>query len=373
MPAGDLTAQAARALVSRVARLARLGRVRNFSPDRFRRELAAVPGEAERDELLRLLLVEWTGVDIGVDRVRDVWAGVERTFASLRGALEKPASLQTAILHEFHSVRGLLKEPRLLSDREIATLRVNAITDPLTGLYNRRFLLDHLDREINRAERTGGVVSLVMMDLKGFKGINDRLGHPVGDSILVRTAKAIRESLRTIDAGCRFGGDEFVAILPNSDVVNSLAVAERIRQRVERIHLPLRVGLRVGLNYGVASYPTDGRVLDFLLKMSDVRLYSSKQQTTPSSGSVRRFPRFVVPGLKLKVATRNALKGHSAEVRDIGYGGISFVCSDFKPSRRLDGEIAQRFSPETHDVSMKPISTVLLPDGRVRVGCAYER
>lgn len=373
MPAGDLTAPAAKALVSRVARLAHLGRARSFSPERFRRELEGVPEGVERDELLRLLIVEWTGVDIGVDQAQAVWASVERTFHALRAALEAPASLQTALLHEFHCVRGLLKEPRLLSDREIATLRVNAITDPLTGLYNRRFLVDHLDREIKRAERTGGVVSIVMMDLKGFKGINDRLGHPVGDSILVRTAKAIRDSLRTIDAGCRYGGDEFIAILPNSDVVNSLAVAERIRKRVERIHLPPRVGLRVGLNYGVSSYPTDGRVLDFLLKMSDVRLYSSKQQTSHSNGNARRFPRFTVPGLRLKVATKHALKSGSAEVRDIGYGGISFVCSDFKPSRQLEGAIAQRFSSETHDVSMKPISTVVMPDGRLRVGCAYER
>ncbi len=368
----DPVVAASRALVSRVARLARLGRARTFSPERFQRELENVPEGAERDETLRLLLLEWTGADVGVEKAQDVWSSVGRTFRALRAGLEAPASLQTALLHEFHTVRGLLKEPRILSDSEISTLRVNAITDPLTGLYNRRFLLDHLDREINRAERTGGVVSLVMMDLKGFKGINDRLGHPVGDSILVRTAKAIRESLRTIDAGCRFGGDEFVAILPNSDVINSLAVAERIRQRIERIRLPLRVGLRVGLNYGVASYPTDGRVMDFLVKMSDIRLYSSKKQTAHSSGASRRFPRFVVPGLRLKVATKRTMKSPFAEVRDIGYGGISFVCSDFKPSSRLEGEIVQRFSSETHGVAMKPISTLVLPDGRLRVGCAYE-
>ena len=372
MQDAETTAPAARALVARVARLARMGRVRSFSPERFRRELDGVTEGAERDELLRLLIVEWTGVDVSADHAGGAWAGVEKTFQALRAALEAPVSLQTALLHEFHTLRGLLKEPRLLSGSEIATLRVNAITDPLTGLYNRRFLLDHLDREINRAERTGGVVSLVMMDLKGFKGINDRLGHPVGDSILVRTAKAIRESLRTIDAGCRFGGDEFVAILPNSDVINSLAVAERIRRRIERIRLPLRVGLRVGLNYGVASYPADGRVFDFLLKMSDVRLYSSKKQTSETYGASRRFPRFVVPGLKLKIATKRVTGSPSAEVRDIGFGGISFVCSDFRPSGRLEGEIVQRFSPETHGVSMKPISTVVMPDGRLRVGCSYE-
>jgi GGDEF domain-containing protein len=104
----------------------------------------------------------------------------------------------------------------MLSGRELSALRVNAITDPLTGLYNRRFLYDHLQREMSRAERTGGVVSLMMMDLQGFKTINDRLGHPVGDTVLVKTAKVIRDSLRAVDAGCRYGGDEFVAVLPNT-------------------------------------------------------------------------------------------------------------------------------------------------------------
>ena len=85
-------------------------------------------------------------------------------------------------------------------------------------------------------------------------------------------------ALRVVDAGCRYGGDEFVTVLPNSDVVNSLAVAERIRHKVAGIRLPLRVGLKVGLNYGVATFPTDGRLLDFLLKVSDIRLYASKRQ-----------------------------------------------------------------------------------------------
>lgn len=372
MPEASSSGSTAKALGSLVARLARLGRARNFSSERFEREVDRTHEGVTHGELLRLLLVEWTGVDVGVNEVSHVWARVLETFRALRTSLGSPVSLQTAILHEFHAVRGLLKEPRILSDREIATLRVNAITDPLTGLYNRRFLLDHLDREISRAERMGGVVSLLMMDLKGFKGINDRLGHPMGDTILVRTAKAIRESLRAIDAGCRYGGDEFVAVLPNSDVVNSLAVAERIRHRVGRIRLPLRIGLRLGLNYGVASFPTDGKVLDFLIKMSDVRLYSSRQQTNRGNGGRRRYPRFTFPGLRLRVADAGALRSRSTEVSDIGYGGISFITSGFKPPRRLEGEIIQRFSSETHNVSMRPISTIPLPDGRVRVGCVYE-
>jgi diguanylate cyclase (GGDEF)-like protein len=358
-------------LSSRVARLARLGRARVFPKQRFDRELAAACDGISKAEMLRLLLVEWTGVAIPPGDVPRVWARVEATLRRFSAVAAPGVSLQTALLHELHTRLGLLKSPRVVSDNEISALRVNAITDPLTGLYNRRFLLDHLDREVSRAERAGGVVSVLMMDLAGFKTINDRLGHPVGDGILVRTAKAIRESLRVVDAGCRYGGDEFVAVLPNSDVVNSLAVAERIRHRVASIRLPLRVGLKVGLNYGVATFPTDGRILDFLLKMSDIRLYASKRQNGRPFERVRRYPRFSVPGLSLKVGPPRAKKPLQAEVQDISYGGVAFVTDAAKTPDRLEGEILQRHAGEPHAVAMRKISSVSLPDGRMRVGCAY--
>ncbi len=152
-------------LSARVSRLARLGRARGFSRERFERELAAAKDGMTRPELLRILLVEWTGVRVALSEVPRLWARVERAFDKMDGALGAPVSLQTALLHEFHSRLGRLKEPRILSDGEVSALRVNAITDPLTGLYNRRFLHDHLDREVSRAERTGGVVSVLMMDL----------------------------------------------------------------------------------------------------------------------------------------------------------------------------------------------------------------
>ena len=358
------------ALSTRVARLARIGRARVFPELRFQRELAAACEGIARAEMLRLLLVEWTGVTMPSEDVPRVWARVASTFRRLSVA-GKGLSLQTALLHELHTRLGLLKEPRIISDHEIAALRVNAITDPLTGLYNRRFLLDHLEREVSRAERAGGVVSVLMLDLAGFKAVNDRLGHPVGDGILVRTAKAIRDSLRVVDAGCRYGGDEFVAVLPNSDVVHSLAVAERIRHRVAGIRLPVRVGLRVGLNYGVATFPTDGRLLDFLLKMSDIRLYASKRQNGRPFEHTRRYPRFAVPGLTLKVGPPKAKKPLHAEVQDISYGGIAFVTGAGKAPERLEGEILQRFAGEPHPVAMRTVSSVRLPDGRLRVGCAY--
>ena len=358
-------------LDARVARLAHSGRGRDFSPGRFRVALAAACQGISRKVFLRRLLAEWTGITVENDQAAVIWTQVERVHALLRRTLGPPVSLQTALLHELHSKQGLLHEPRVVSERDLSTLRGNAITDPLTGLYNRRFLHDHLERELSRAERSGGVVSVLLMDLRGFKGINDRLGHPVGDGVLVRTARRIRESLRVVDAGCRFGGDEFVAVLPNTDLVHGLVVAERIRQRVSLIRLPLRVGLSVDLNYGIATYPADGRTFSFIMKMSDVRLYASKTETSHAPHSPRRYPRFAVPGLTLDVGGRRRQR-LSAEVQDIGYGGLSFTYAGDRLPGRLEGEVAQKFSSETHPVSMRPVSVVPLRGGRLRVGCAYE-
>jgi diguanylate cyclase (GGDEF)-like protein len=358
-------------LDGRVARLARLGRARDFSASRFRRDLeGAVRGGISRTDILSRLIADWTGVTIAEDEVGGLWAEVERVHEVLGRALPGPVSLQTALLHEFHSRRGLLQEPRLLSDRDLVTLRGDAITDPLTGLYNRRFLLHHLEREVSRAERSGSVVSVLLMDLRGFKGINDHLGHPVGDGVLVRTARRIRESLRLVDAGCRYGGDEFVAVLPNTDLVNTLTVAERIRHRVSHIRLPLRVGLSVDLNYGVATYPADGRTINFILKMSDVRLYASKPKPDQPTG-VRRWPRFAVEGLTLDLAGGRAGR-QSTEVKDISYGGLSFTYAGDKVPDHVHGEIVQRYSSEAHPVALRPVSVLKMRSGQLRVGCAYE-
>ncbi|HEV7499634.1 MAG TPA: GGDEF domain-containing protein, partial [Vicinamibacteria bacterium] len=223
---------AIREVVTPLARLTRMGRERRFSLDAFDKLLHRSAAESSQGALLRELLLEWTGLAFDDGQALDVWEAVAGTLRALQEATGEAMSLQTALLHELHTRRGLVREPRLLSGRELSALRVNAITDPLTGLYNRRFLYDHLQREMSRAERGGGVMSLMMMDLQGFKSINDRLGHPVGDTVLVKTARVIRDSLRAVDAGCRYGGDEFVAVLPNTTLMGSLAVAERIRERV---------------------------------------------------------------------------------------------------------------------------------------------
>jgi diguanylate cyclase (GGDEF)-like protein len=352
-----------------LARLVRLGRERQFSAEAFDKALETAAKGSSRGMRLRELLVEWTGVTVDDAQALEIWEAVTAAHRTIEAALGPPVSLQTALLHELHTHRGLVREPRLLSGRELSALRVNAITDPLTGLYNRRFLYDHLQREMSRAERTGGVVSLMMMDLQGFKGINDRLGHPVGDSVLVKTAKVIRDSLRAVDAGCRYGGDEFVAVLPNTTLMGSLAVAERIRQRVAKIQLPRRIGLTMGLHYGVATFPSDGRTSDFLIRTCDQRLYDCRRYN--SDPRTRRHPRFAVQGLGLRLARGGVTRQREFEVKDIGYGGLAFIYPSHRAPTHLEGELIQEFASDTHHVTMKPVSVKPLSDGRSRVGCAY--
>ncbi len=365
-------------LSQQIGGLARLGRQRDFSLPRFTKALSSIARNGDRGEVLRQLLAEWTGIPFEAADALERWTEIERMLPSLRQKLGAPLGLQTVLLHHLHSRKGLLKEPRLVSEADLAVLRVNAITDPLTGLYNRRFLIDHLTREISRAERSGGILAVGMMDLKGFKSINDRMGHPVGDSVLVRTARVVREALRAVDAGCRWGGDEFVLVLPNTDMISALAVLERVRELVGAIPLAGRAGApALDLHYGVASYPNDGKSTDFLLKVADLRLYQCRSQSAyEGEGSERRLhPRFAPEEMSLRMEWngrhRNS-RGVTASVVDVSYKGLAFRArkSETWP-KRWKAEILQKNDPERHPIRLRALNTAPMPGGGVRVGCAY--
>jgi diguanylate cyclase (GGDEF)-like protein len=354
-----------------IERLARLGRQRDFSFARFHRTLDSVTGPDEKPEVLARLLTDWTGLPHGPREARERWEEVERIATKLKDSLGSPVSLQTALLHYFHSVRGLLRDPRLVAEKDLSVLRVNAITDPLTGLYNRRFLLDHLNREIARADRNDGIASIVLLDLKGFKAVNDLIGHPMGDAVLVKTARIIRDLLRTMDAGCRWGGDEFVVVLPSTDLFAALTVAERIRSRLADTALPAGSGIHVGLHYGVASYPADGKTVDFLLKVADLRLYHCRKQASFDGEERRIYPRFPIADTNVRLGPNRRTLSWSAPLVDVSYGGLSFRArrSEKWPPRGK-GEIL-RLPMERRPVRIRALNSTPLPGGGVRVGCAY--
>lgn len=152
-----------------------------------------------------------------------------------------------------------------------------AFTDSLTGLYNRRYLLDQLDRELARANRNQSSLSLVMMDVDGLKAINDRFGHNEGDIVLKELGSILKINTRASDIAARWGGDEFVLLTSDTDSKGAHRIGERIRSQVERCR-PMISGKEtsISISVGIASYPENASGVTELLKRADEAMYNAK-------------------------------------------------------------------------------------------------
>ncbi|NCC29722.1 MAG: sensor domain-containing diguanylate cyclase, partial [Gammaproteobacteria bacterium] len=153
-------------------------------------------------------------------------------------------------------------------------LRLASLTDGLTGAYNRRYLLQKLGEEIERAKRYGDELSVILFDLDSFKAINDTFGHRVGDEVLIKVAATLRACTRDVDVSGRYGGEEFLVILPHTSAASALEVAERIRGAVKALTWS-QPELRVTVSGGVCEYA--GMDVDGLVDIADQRLYRAKE------------------------------------------------------------------------------------------------
>jgi diguanylate cyclase (GGDEF)-like protein len=149
-----------------------------------------------------------------------------------------------------------------------------SITDPLTGLLNRRYIEARLAEEINRSGRTGEPLSCLMLDVDEFKTYNDRFGHPAGDSALRIIGSILKETVRGADVAARYGGEEFSVLLPETTSVEAAVIAERIRRRVEETEFPKR---NVTVSIGVATRSEDVKTAEELIDAADQALYKAKE------------------------------------------------------------------------------------------------
>ena len=156
-----------------------------------------------------------------------------------------------------------------------AAIRMSTV-DALTGLYNRSFFFTALEREIARGDRSGRAFCLVMLDLDDLKSVNDRYGHISGDQVLRNVADIVKGGVRKIDVAARYGGDEFVALLPETDPTGGWVLAEKIRLTVAEQGFA-GVEPQPTVSVGVVSYPADGRSADALLVSADRAMYASKR------------------------------------------------------------------------------------------------
>ncbi len=159
------------------------------------------------------------------------------------------------------------------------TLRNQAIRDPLTGLFNRRYMEESLEREVRRAARSGASLGMIMLDIDHFKRLNDALGHEAGDAVLTALSNFLQAQVRGGDIACRYGGEEFLLMLPEASLEATYERAERLREAVKNLRVPYR-GESIGpvtLSLGVATFPEHGATGEAVVLAADAALYCAKQ------------------------------------------------------------------------------------------------
>jgi diguanylate cyclase (GGDEF)-like protein len=207
---------------------------------------------------------------------------LHRTLAATRQQLAAALRRIDALLEQ----ESLLRRRVAAAEQTAAQARQFAYQDPLTGLPDRRVLLDRFDQAAARAARQHRQVALLFLDLDGFKRINDAHGHAAGDAVLQQVAARLVACLRISDTACRYGGDEFVILLPDFEGQESAAaVVEKIRARVESPYFVGHTELRLTTSIGMAVYPVDGQQYGELIQVSDFAMYRNKGRgRAPSSG-----------------------------------------------------------------------------------------
>jgi diguanylate cyclase (GGDEF)-like protein len=229
-----------------------------------------------RSQFLQRYFRATTHLDLRESQSLELWDEVLTRRRELADALGRPVSLKT-VLMDVLSSSGLVRVPVILEYNELKKIQLSAVTDPLTGLYNRRLFAESFEKELNRARRYGLPLGIVMLDLHRFKEVNDKYGHPRGDEVLRAAATTLQKALRTSDSAFRIGGDEFALLLPQTDAAQAIALSRRVETVFAETLRPHQLTFAVTMDHGVATFPQDGDQSDQLIRVADERLYRFKQ------------------------------------------------------------------------------------------------
>jgi diguanylate cyclase (GGDEF)-like protein len=237
-----------------------------------------------RGQFLQRYFHTITHLDLRESQCLQLWDDMLQRRRELSDNLGRQVALKTALMDVLASA-GLFRVPIVIEYEELKTLQLNAVTDPLTGLHNRRLFGETFEKELNRAHRYGLPLGLVILDLHRFKEVNDQYGHPRGDEVLRTAAATLKKALRTSDSAFRIGGDEFALLLPQTDAEQALALSRRVETVFTEMLRPMDLAVGVSMDHGVATFPQDGEHADQLIRVADERLYRLKHANHGRSGN----------------------------------------------------------------------------------------
>jgi diguanylate cyclase (GGDEF)-like protein len=365
--------------------------------------------ESVRGQFLRQFFRTIAQIDLSETQSNEYWSRILDRRRELGESLGKRISLKTAMVDVLAST-NFLRVPILMEYDEFKKLQINAATDALTGLYNRRLFDEYFEKELNRAKRYGQQLAVVILDVHKLKEANDRYGHPQGDQLLQLAASTLRRTLRASDFAFRIGGDEFALLLPQTDPEQGTVLCRRVRSQFEAEVSHLKIDIPVTLDFGVAVFPQDGENKGPLIDLADQRLYELKhagrapsrvipleplpqRETPPPQPQVvkpavsvpapaaaapktiprreqRKWERVSLAGTKAYAVLSDAGQKTSS-VLDLSYGGVALVMDRAE-------ELPEQFNAVLHVPILPPVRVVLrkaysqrLEGGRSRVGCAF--
>ena len=343
----------------------------------------------------------------------EYWDQILDRRRELADSLGKPVSLKTAMVDVLAS-SSYLRVPVLMEYGELKKLQVNAATDPLTGLYNRRLFEEQFEKELNRALRYNQHLALVILDLHKFKEVNDLYGHQRGDLLLQTAANTLRKSLRTSDYAFRIGGDEFALLLVQSDMEQATRLAQRVHANFEAAIEPMDMTVNLAIDYGVAVCAADGDQRDSLIRLADERLYDMKHascaqreqlhvqlppETAPlpvsgdaqlspvaaageavrldtSAGTIepvgerRKWERVSFAGTQAHAQFTETRQG-TVRVLDLSYGGVALETAGSEELGATFMAVLRVPILPPLRVSLKKLYHIRGEDGLMRVGCAF--
>ena len=320
-------------------------------------------------ELLYLL----AHLQFPLDEAEQHWKSIVELRERMESTLRMPVDLRVALVSYFVDVNRKLKSPKVIELKLFQETQASVFRDALTGLFNYRYFREELSREIQRCERYKSPFSLIMIDIDNFKAYNDEYGHEAGNEALITVARTLARSVRDVDTASRYGGEEFVLILPSTSKTGALKVAERVRQGIEETPVvsPEGNSTQITASLGIAAYPADALDGDELIRRTDTAMYVAKRR---GKNQVSLFgdERRAHQRLEMMLEGNYRLLDpdvHPISTLDISEGGILFRSSKpLRPGGLLDIQLKIPESGEDVHFSGKIVRTEQAGNNQFDVG-----
>lgn len=296
------------------------------------------------------LLENFVHLEFSEEEALSHWKAILSNYDELASSLGRAPSVHMAIVDYFTAKKRILDSPLLVEVHVFRQTERLAMVDALTGIFNRRYMDIILKKEYNRCERYAKALSVCILDIDNFKAVNDTRGHQYGDLVLKEIASLIKESIREEDVACRYGGEEFLVVLPETDLDGALILAKRVRDNLKNSAFFKTNG--VTFSAGVATFPQSASDMTSLIMAADRALYQAKftgkDKIVSAPPERRRFDRYI-EAWKLSIfADGSTSPINDVITQNISVGGTQFECGVRYP---VDTSLTLAFACDEREVS----------------------